>query len=113
MTQRETTGTTDHGRSAEQSPQRRARRRGSKAVRGSLAAGAVFVGVMVPTPAMAAGCTDTETRNNMTCQTDPAVSKCVLGVSTAGALGAIAGGPVGFLVGVVGAGATCAINTIG
>lgn len=69
--------------------------------------------VFVAVPASAqASCTDTELRNHMTCETNPKVSKCVLSVGAAGGVGFIFGGPLGFLAGVVGAGVSCAIDTI-
>lgn len=73
---------------------------------------AALVFVAVPASAKAS-CTDTEVRNHMTCETNPKVSKCVLSIASAGAVGGLFGGPLGFLAGVIGGAANCAIQSIG
>jgi hypothetical protein len=100
-------------------PDRRARRRqrrwSSPVLRGAIVgiglAVTLLMGLVVPTSASA--CTDAEARNHMTCSTPPIVSRCVLGAAGAGAIGAIAGGPVGFLAGLAGGLLGCGVSTIG
>lgn len=86
----------------------------SKGLRGVLVAFGVVLALLMPAPAAsAAGCTDTERRNHMTCETNPKVSKCVLGIGGAGAVGFAFGGPMGFLGGIAGGIVGCAVDQIG
>jgi hypothetical protein len=97
--------------------QRRERRWSNKPLRGAIAAFGVVLGVllslvMTPGVASASACTDAEARNHMTCHTPPSVSRCVLNVAGAGAVGAAFGGPLGFLAGVAGGLVGCAVSAV-
>lgn len=107
-----------HGRNepdkASRRSARRQRRWNSKPLRGAIVAFGVVLSIIVPTGAAnASACTDAERRNHMTCNTNPHISKCVLNVAGAGAVGAVFGGPFGFLGGVAGGLIGCATDTIG